>query len=486
MAALGKYQDLPLPEEWIPVLEGLRIRQPKEPLPDEVWVHYDLALEVFHSLDKAKREVLWKRLVEEQTLEKVGIYLGVTRERVRQIEKMALKILISSFWKELKLISSELSNKDFYYLQTVNGIDRTNIFILFLKIIKITLKGEYNLLEYKIFKLGVVIYNSESLIKIEKYLIGGKFFEIGTFNFKCSDEDTLNMILLISNRVYLTSNYMFTSKYASLEQRIVSIAEYISQSGFTEFHFSEMAKAYIYIFPDSNRKVIGRNIAAVFSRTDFDGVQYAGRRGYWMLRRLGDGFDGNKDVIAKILEGSDIPLHQYEIFKKIDRNINEGTVYAILARDSIFHNFGRGIYGLLSKQYNFETEEEEWLLNFIGTQEYIEESVVHRNALREGLDLGRLRSVVGFSGKVFHTRSYEKPAYYESLAYYAARQMKKWLSWPESTSLPQTHVLLEGTRQAFGKDDYATILKIKAALEESRREIPEDFHDYFFVAENNV
>ena len=348
------------------------------------------------------------------------------------------------------------------------------------------LKGEYNLLEYKIFKLGVVIYNSESLIEIEKHLVGGKFFEIVTFNFKSSDEHTLNMILLISNRIYLTNNYMFTSKYASLEQRVINIAEYISQYGFIEFHFSEMAKAYLYVFPESNKKVVGRNIAAVFSRTDFDGVQYAGRKGYWMLRRLGDGFDGNKDVVAKILENSDIPLHQYEIFKRISRNINEGTVNAILTRDSMFYNFGHSIFGLKNKQYDLETEEEKWLINFIGTQEYVEESTVHKSALKAGLDLGRLRSVVGFSKKVFRTRSYEKPAYYESLAYYAARQMKKWWSWPDSTPLPKTHVLLEGTRQAFEKDDYANILKIKAALEESRREIPEDFHDYFFVAENNV
>ena len=99
MTNLGRYTDLPLPSDWIPVLSKLRpialnLKCSETPDPGV------LIDSCFNHLNDRERTIILLRLGRAETLQQIADRFELTRERVRQLEKKALKRL-KYFGKEL-------------------------------------------------------------------------------------------------------------------------------------------------------------------------------------------------------------------------------------------------------------------------------------------------------------------------------------------------------------------------------------------------
>jgi RNA polymerase sigma factor (sigma-70 family) len=76
----------------IQVLECLfHLKAPAEPYADFDFLEWDKVRKASRFLPEKYQRVLWLHYGEEKTLQEIGDMLGITRERVRQIEKKALK-----------------------------------------------------------------------------------------------------------------------------------------------------------------------------------------------------------------------------------------------------------------------------------------------------------------------------------------------------------------------------------------------------------
>lgn len=443
MAKLGRYRELPLPQEWLDVLEGLRpfdtvLKRPSLPITVAV-IEEDMRF-----LDARETDIIIQRYAKCSTLDEVGKRHSITRERVRQIEKKILTRLRG--YSKLRGAMAQLIEK---CQQGTNGfiIDSLSsnslnlsakelwlfIFRLYKKISNIAYETKQSRhgywLVYPKFKIGkkpkLAPKNFMTLAEAAQQLATSPYQLIHCYE--------------LYGTLWLThSTKLANSKWTKV-QCVEALAAELAEAGYIEWHFSEMARALEFVFPDKFPKALGRNTAALIGRSEI--FQFTGRKGYWQLASFGDGFATTKDALITLLEAHDIPIHVSHLYKQLERNVAEGTVLAILGREKEFSNYGKGIFALKAKNYPFPSKETLaealWLWRYLREQnlETIPLAKANSLAIKAGLIPWRLRTAVVLSDNLIHVRAGGTsngeyyPATYQRASSYYQRQFDIWFKY---------------------------------------------------------
>ncbi len=371
MAKLGRYTDLPLPNEWLPILDKLRplnVQLNCSETPD-VGALIDA---FFGYLDKREQEVLLYRYGRGETLQKVGDKYDLTRERVRQIEKKS--------FRKLKAVARELSISfgDYLELAKSSGLVVSKVpdcssavapdFLpdeLWFCAFKILKETRYKQFETKQLPSGRwITLDAKKKLRpkaLKSFLLDKRQFvsleEVAAF-LEIEPYDLIHAYTYFDG-VFITREGKVGMNKWRMPESMEAIAWELAYAGFTEWHFSEMAKALDHVFPDRFSNTLGRNVAAVLSRSNETSFQSIGQKGMWQLSEIGDGFANNKAAVIAVMKRSNKLLHYTEITNSLDRSVRQETIYALLSRDNTFKGYGDGIYGLAEpKSKNTSTENE--------------------------------------------------------------------------------------------------------------------------------
>lgn len=497
MAVIGNYADHPLPEEWLPVLEGLRpapilpLHAEEAPSPANL---IDLALE---HLDERSRDVLIWRYLDGFTLEEVGGKLDVTRERIRQIEVKALKkIRITPFsrlfrhWiasaEKLGIVISNLplqEEKSFF----VPKLDVESLWKLAISLFRMSEKSSTETMRTEKLPNGNWVLFVDELHRgtLRQTLTREpRFISFDAAVEKLQmDAYLLAHIYPFFEDVYLTMGSSFGCKKWTVVDWIEAVAWILADHGFTDFHFSEIRKAINLINPTETSNSDNRNFAAAVSRSDHDRFEYAGQKGRWRLRAVGDGFANNKDAVIAILERSELPMHVTQIHNKLNRPVREGTVAALLNRDEDFESFGEAYYGLKHKRYPANTVETIWLKELMADRVSVNIHEVEQTATLHNISIDRLRSSLSVSSEFCFTRTpISHQSSYQTRSESFSKRFERWFYYRETTSIPDIKVLVEGTRRAFEHGDYLKVLRIRDHLLKHSVKLNDDLDDYFMIA----
>jgi len=383
MSSLGTYADRPLPEEWLPVLRRLRpcsfqLKRPKAPSPAKL---IGVALE---PLDEREQYVVFARFGHGKTLEQIGESFDITRERVRQIEKKALKKIGSfapGFFDVLNTFLEQIGRSGFIVADLDDG--RSQRFVnatpaeLWLCCLKIYVKVTSKPVATAPIKIGSWITYHPRRVKtrsLKLYLEEKCRFialEQAARHLDIEAYDLAHGWSFFED-IYLTAGGLLGSCSWSILSFMEAAAWELAQEGFTEWHFSQMAKALKFVYPERFSQIINRNVAAALSRPDSTAFQLTGQKGRWQLKELGDGYKSNREATIAVLRKSGIALHYTSIHKRLKRSVRLGTVCALLERDNAFKGYGDGIYGLANQDrsckgsFNDSNESSESdLLNFL-------------------------------------------------------------------------------------------------------------------------
>ena len=502
------------PLEWQETLAELAPVRLEWGIPDLIFDPASLLDQLFASLSPLERELLWRRYAIGQTCEVLTFHFG-TLERVRTLEKNALKrIFLSS--PQLQIHYERLFRNAPLYLWLRFEPSRTMPEAIPADLLSFTLelleqvfgvrvreerKGykhervPLEQLECQFWGRRAMLYSRDLLELVRDGLEqSGRFTTLKDSALALQIPETW-----LKKLVHAAPELNFDTQSRILFQArtqiplLETLARVLATAGVLEWRLSEMLCALQTLQPElfeaTTAESLGVSMAQSRRRVMIETQQHrvfqkGGRRGMWQLSETGDGFESNKAAILALLERSDIPLHLSVIHHRLERNLLEDTVLAVLTREAEFQAFRGKVFGRLGHDYSIPCPEEIWLLERLALTGQVKATEIEAQALRAGVDMGRVRSVGGFSSKVRYVWAIHNSSY-QSFSFYAVRLFKRWLKDPSRT-LPGTEVLLEGVRSAFGRNQLAAILKVQRALEASGREIPLDFMDYFYVAEAHV
>jgi len=336
--------------------------------------------DIFLVLTNKEKNVIIKRFSldnqPKQTLEKIGQEFSVTRERIRQIEKIALTKLrrtvsntrlsvINKLAKELieknggvlieeRIISEILnlihakekvdshiirlslhinsdliktdksqSSKPFWRINTVNNQE-----------IKDIIKAGINLLNKK----GDVIVQNELAIKVQKHL-STKYTDIPAFR--------VFSVLDTENRIKKTENgYGLMSWRHINPQSIRDKAYIVLKKGNKPLHFVEIANR---ITEEEFDKKVVTTQAVHNELIRYDQFVLVGR-GLYALKEWGYTQGTVADVIGKVLAKKS-PMSKQEIITEVlkQRQVKKGTISLNLQKNPEFVRVGRAVYSLKSK-----------------------------------------------------------------------------------------------------------------------------------------
>jgi hypothetical protein len=360
MAALGKYADLPLPREWLSTLDRLRpvrasFKYPLTLCPARL---VDLALD---PLDERSRTVLMLRFAHAHTLARIGDDYGLTRERVRQLEVAALKKVAKhaqTFFAQSKEWLQNFARSGFFVVTLTQNRSRLApeltpqelwkcAFGIYVAVRKAAIETE------ELSRGGWVIWLKRRVKRtsLHPYINKeGRFIPVEEAAKHLGAEvyDLIHASPFFDG-IFLTRSGSLGFRKWSLPSFMEAIAKELAKDGFREWHFSEMGKALEYICPERFSNIKSRNVAAALARPDASAFEYAGKKGQWRLKELGDGYMSNRDAVIAVLREGGAVLHYNTIVQRLKRSVRPESIYALLARDSAFKNYGDGFYGLAAQ-----------------------------------------------------------------------------------------------------------------------------------------
>lgn len=445
MAKLGRYRKLPLPPEWLDVLEGLQpfeavLQRPLLPITLET-IEKDL-----NFLDVREADVILQRFAKQNTLDEVGKQYEVTRERVRQIEKTALTRLRG--YGKVRVAMTQLIE------QCKQGANGFVIDSLASKELNLTAEEVWLFL----FRLYKKISNANYETQQSKHgywlvypkLKRGKQPKLDVKIFMDLDEaanclETTAYQLIhcyeIYDSLWLTHSTKLGNTKWSKMQCLEALATELAEAGYTEWHFSEMARALEFVFPEKFRKELGRNTAALIGRSEM--FQFTGRKGYWQLASFSDGFASTKEALITLLDTQDIPIHVAHLYEKLERNVTESTVLAILGREKEFTNHSKGVFSLKDKNYSYtqqDLNEALWLFHYLCKENINTITLQEADtlAIQQGIQPWRLRTAVVLSQNLIYVRAGGTskgeyyPATYQRACSYYQRQFNNWYKYQRS------------------------------------------------------
>lgn len=345
----ARYVELPLPEAWRPILESFAPgRGPR--LEPEAW-SVERALTAFRTAVHAPRtrSVLARRFIGGRTLEEVGSVYGITRERVRQVQKKGLRRV------KLALAETEPPADDLQR-RLASVVDQP----LVLR------RSAKNLLAVDL------LLDQSSDDRLQRFEIDGRLVvchesfleQVSEMEADVADRrellhpeslaehvgvavEAVSVGVAMSDKLYYDpSGRVGTtgwSKAAMLE--VVAWILALSDLEVASWHASELCEAAKVVFPEQFLDWRSRHAFAALSRTDVTAFVHSGRRGRWALTEAISGPSTTTAAIDELLQSIGAPLHFEEIMMHLHRSGREAlrpTVAAILSRLQRFVEVGDG------------------------------------------------------------------------------------------------------------------------------------------------
>lgn len=308
-----------------------------------------------------------------KTLEEIGRELGITRERVRQIEKNAIRKLteymsteirgqeiLTTFETKIKrdggvvsksrlfelLVGSEsASNKLKYmicFLATLNtkigSINETNdlkpgyYFELKLNIINDTIKQAISILDTEKKPLEEKVF----LHKIEKHELGLK------------DEQVIAIISLSKKILRTDLGHLGLSHWREINPKSIRDKTYYVLRKFNKpLHFTDISKHIETL--DENKKSVTKQ--AVHNELIRDERFVLIGRGIYALSEWGYNAGVVEDVIEEVLVSAGKPMHKDDIISEVKkrRMVKETTILLNLQKDR-FQRVARATYTISSRR----------------------------------------------------------------------------------------------------------------------------------------
>lgn len=484
MAKQGVYADFPVPEEWWPSLEKLRpirYRWRGRKL-SSLGSLVDACLQL---LPEDRRQMVWARLGPEKTLQEVGDTHGVTRERIRQVVNKVTR----TFLKEPKVrlvldnVFSALGNNGPLIVNVSEA--QSSIFPeampdeLWQFVMNIWCQIQKRPAQSVRLETGIFLFAPDGLPS--ERTVRAAMTSRASFLHPSQLAAALEIhpaeaeaVACAFPQLIRTQSGLYGYQGWTQPQLIKAIAEQLARDGFTEWHFSEIGKAAI-VFDPSLKGQAARNFAAVLSRHDTAKFfEKAGRDGFWRLRSLGDGHQSNYAAIYSILEHSTTPLHWSEIQQQLQRNVNDGTITALLGRESAFVALGSGVFGIAERQYPDHQSEEDFMRMLFASskRDYLTAQEVFEKAAQTDITPKQLMAIGRYSSTFRYWKWGDNDALFLTVTEANRRFFERWLSQRNHRNIPSNEVLIAGMQAAFERQDRSALRMAYETLQAHNHPLP--------------
>lgn len=491
MVKAGQYAEYPLPDEWRAILAHLlpASAPPTSRALPSLGHLIDACLAPLADRD---RRVIWGRLGEGQTLQQLGTALTLTRERVRQIERGALRTVllgpqlrlvlggVRTAFEQAGTLVLDLHGAHSQLVPDAIPDQLWNFLCTVWENHQPTSGHSVQLAP------AIWLYTTSDLLHSGR--LEGMFGSSGQFLPNSAlaatldlEPDELLALSCASAAARPTVQGWVGLNTWTLPQWAEAVAVHLARHGVTEWHFSQMARALEVVAPDVYPSLTGRNVAAVLSRPGVTCFEYAGRKGCWRLREYGDGHTDNRAAIRAVLDAADLPLHSAEIQRRLrpGRDIAQGTIVALLEREAEFRAWGNGVYGVAATFYPAQYREEAWLSGLLRSNNASElpAEQVHWAARAASFDPARLEAIGRFSSQYRYWKHHQAEACYLTPEHARLKVFGRWFEHRAERRLPPSPVLIEGLRQ-----DPSRLTAIRAVFEERGEPLPEELQQWLAEA----
>ena len=341
-----------------------------------------LVASAVNTLKEREREVLQSRYGlldgDKKTLDAVGQDLGVTRERVRQIESAALKRLASKPTKELihlmKVIHSHM-------VESGGVVSLDDLVAYFRLPADMRIEAEKNAIRLVMnMDEGVVALGKATALKTGWALKGFSQSILPTIIKTAEEELAKEGHPLSSDEIW--TQFMGTTVYSAHADKItmngfigaLKLADKIAETpdgmwGLTSWPtvMPKRIRDKVYVILENAKKPMHFKDIAEGINKKFGGKPVLARtvhneligdkrfvlvgRGIYALKSLGYKPGVVADVIKRVLEEAGAPLTTDEIVEKVlmTREVKRNTVIANLQNKEVFRKVGRGEYELVEE-----------------------------------------------------------------------------------------------------------------------------------------
>jgi DNA-directed RNA polymerase delta subunit len=339
----------------------------KQPIDLKAGVNDVLAL-----IDQEReREIITRRFGlydRRETLEQIGELLGITRERVRQLEKailIRLKIaaeegkteVVSNLEKTFVRTLSEMGRvarvqdlADTLYGKATNAQERAHVAFLATLAPGLTVIDENDNYFHAI---GIAEYGDEKKVRAEVDEIvrtikeHGEPMSLDQLHDKLSYEHPTHVSALasISKQLAHLKDSWGLTKWPTVNPKNIRDKIYVILADNKKpLHFSEIAKA----IKDSSFKRKDVTTQAIHNELIKDKRFVLIGRGIYALDNWGYSKGTVSDIIAKVLKDSKEPLHRDEIVKRVlkSRQVKETTILLNLQSKPQFKRVAKATYTL--------------------------------------------------------------------------------------------------------------------------------------------
>lgn len=316
---------------------------------------------------------------ERETLEEIGRDYGVTRERIRQIQKKALRkiqhpstrsreaitVLVTKMLEENNIVISDseadilvgkfFNNYEFDgssfldLLSELNWIQRNEI-----GDVSFYTTGKMNP-SISIFMKDVYIQlkssgKSLSIDEISKLLITLNCKYSEWRNFEILIERLCNLDPRIEERT--PGKFTLYSHHSKTDDWAFLIREVLEKED-TPLHFTEIADNVNDALSNFNNKHIDvRRVHSIL--IERDEFSHSGVKGTYGLTEWGFRKETTAELIKECIKKAGFPLHWKQIFNYVSKykDTKHANILAILNNKDIFTKLGRGTFGLKEKQFD--------------------------------------------------------------------------------------------------------------------------------------
>jgi len=335
------YVELDLPEEWRPILEPYR-RGHASPPQHEVWSPAVIEGLINEKLNDRLRFIVNERFVHGRTLEEVGRELGVTRERVRQLESQARKSLQhadSNRPFEDGDLRARISNvEDDPLLLAHDGRTEAALhcYLAWSKEVDVRISP---------MTTGLVVASPklhDDRLRAERYVSEGyEFVGLSTLADALSmGEEMVRIIVELSESLYFTENeHVGSAKWSKPRQmEVAAWTLALSELEVLHWHASELLEGAKILFPESLNKWRAHNAFSTISTTAGGAFVHTGQRGTWALREAIAGPATTMAAVTAFLasEGSSDSSSIHTHLESLGRLVRRGTLEALLQREPVF------------------------------------------------------------------------------------------------------------------------------------------------------
>ncbi|KKQ79265.1 MAG: RNA polymerase sigma factor [Parcubacteria group bacterium GW2011_GWC2_38_7] len=358
----------------------------------------ELLVNLLGNLSEREQEVLRKRyhltndLEKRATLKQIGDYYNITRERVRQIEKEAIRKLVA-LGKDYSGTLKVIEDKFVAYLEQNGGVARegylldahatknhnfdyfhTNSFLFVLdKLIESVDKEYENEALYPVWHL-----KNFSLHNIVDYLEDVKK-QIGVNKTLHTQEQVLELAERMMPADLKTAVDNFLSKHSQIELRQV-LESYLAVSTGIEKNIlgqwgladwesigpKKLGDKIQLIFQKDNEPLHFRDIAELINTAKFDHKKICAAtvhnelianpnyvlvgRGIYALKDWGFQSGTVADIISSILKDANRAMTKEEVYEEVlkQRQVNKSTIYLTLINKDKFDKIGANLFNIRS------------------------------------------------------------------------------------------------------------------------------------------